>query len=320
MLELLRRHAANPLSFLVNYGGPWEMYFAGGGGGGAPYLREGRAALLWADPLCAEGDLQRLLSAFSREMRGRQLAVGLLAVREATARAALGLGYSVLKIGEEPWFDLERWRRPRGNRGKKLRWCLNRARRAGLHVTPYRPRTERDAATEREVMGVLDRWERSLRRPVATSFLAASPLSAAEEKLIFCARRGGELVGFLACSPIYGEHGWYLEDLVRAPDAPMGTTELLVVEALAALAAQGARHAVLGLVPLRNPRDQLDRRARWLGPVLSLAIHSFDRRYGFKAMERYASKFAPSEWRARYVAFLPALPRPSVVRAAVRTL
>src|SRR5262249_38177824 len=113
---------------------------------------------------------------------------------------------------------------------------------------------------------------------------------------------------------------WYLEDLVRVPGAVNGASELLVGEALRRLAADGAAGAAFALAPMRGVESQLDSRARWLGRVLALTIRGFDRRYGFRAIARYEARFAPTEWRPRYVAFLPALPRPAVVRAAARCL
>ena len=74
------------------------------------------------------------------------------------------------------------------------------------------------------------------------------------------------------------------------------------------------------LVPLRKPSEQLDPRARWIALLIASAVRSFDRRYGFRRLERYESKFRPSSWEPRYLAFLPALPRPVVVRAALRML
>jgi lysylphosphatidylglycerol synthetase-like protein (DUF2156 family) len=96
-----------------------------------------------------------------------------------------------------------------------------------------------------------------------------------------------------------------------------GATELLVAEALRRL---DGRSAAFALAPMRGLDRQLDRRARWLGHALALTIRGFDRRYGFRAIARYEGRFLPTEWRPRYVAFLPALPRPAVVRAAVRYL
>jgi len=314
LLDLVRAHATNPLSFLVHYGAAWEAFLTDAGG--APLLIDGRVVLMWADPL---GDARDVLRAFTVRMRRDRKAVALIAVARETAIVARSLGYSVLKVGEEPWFDLAAWVRPSGDRGKRLRWCVNRAQREDVAVEEYDVGA-RDEGVEQEIGVVLERWELSLRRPVVTTFLAASPLSAIDQKRIFCARVGRRLVGFLACSPVYARGGWYLEDLVRAPDAPMGTTELLVVQALRALGESGGGSAALGIVPLRNPRDQLDARARWLSIAIHSAVRAFDRRYSFRSLDRYETKFAPSSWEPRYVAFLPALPRPHVIRAAIRTL
>ena len=76
----------------------------------------------------------RSSAVFDRAMRAERRGVCLVAISGATARAALGAGFSVLKIGEEPWFDLSRWAQPRGDRGKKLRWLLNHAAEAGVEV------------------------------------------------------------------------------------------------------------------------------------------------------------------------------------------
>ena len=96
-----------------------------------------------------------------------------------------------------------------------------------------------------------------------------------------------------------------------------GATELLVAEALERLE---GRSAAFALAPMRGLDRQLDPRARRLGHLFALTIRGFDRRYGFRAIARYEARFLPTEWRPRYVAFMPALPRPAVVRAAVRYL
>src|SRR6185503_13364685 len=72
-----------------------------------------------------------------------------------------------------------------------------------------------------------------------------------ERKKYFTARDpNGRLVGFLAASPIPARAGWYLEDVLRAKEAPNGTADLLVVEALQLLKADGAKLATLGTAPM----------------------------------------------------------------------
>jgi len=65
------------------------------GDGAIPYFEAKRAVVAWSDPLCPEEALPEILGRFIREV-GRR--VCLVAVNEATTRAALAAGFSALKI------------------------------------------------------------------------------------------------------------------------------------------------------------------------------------------------------------------------------
>ena len=315
MLDLLRLHGRSPLSFLVRYDAPWQAFVAPEGA--VCYLTARGAAIVWSDPLCAPADTEALLRRFSQAMRAARRGICLLAVDEVTANATLACGFSALKVGEEPWFELESWRSPAGNRGKNLRWCVNHARRAGVVVVEA---DRNDPALARELRDLLGKWEAVVGRPVTRSVLRPTPLDELEEKRIFVAHRDRRLEAFAACSPIYARGGWYLEDLFRAPGAVNGASELLVVETLAGLRDAGARSAALGIAPFRGSDEQLDRRARWIGRTLTFAFRYLDRRYGFASLAGYEAKYEPTTWAPRYIAFSPPWPRPRVVRAAVRFL
>jgi phosphatidylglycerol lysyltransferase len=317
-LEKLDLFGTGPLSFLLRYEAPWRIFSLDKGV--VCYLESPRAAVVWTDPLCAKSDLSALLGAFGQAMRAERRSVCLLAVSEQTAQAALEIGFSALKIGEEPWFDLTRWCAPRGNRGKKYRWATNHARRLGVEIEEYRPGEKRDIKIENEVLDVLARWRATLERPESNSFMRSAPFEQPTFKRVFLARRDGNAEAALACAYLPAVNDWYLEDAFRAPDAVNGTTELTISEALARLQADGAAGAAFAMAPMRGVDEQLDRRARWIGHILALAIHRVDHHYGFGAMARYEARFEPSEWRPCYLAFLPALPRPAVIRAVLRAL
>ncbi|MGA9762727.1 MAG: phosphatidylglycerol lysyltransferase domain-containing protein [Gaiellaceae bacterium] len=317
-LAELDRFGSEPLSFLLRYDAPWRTFSLGEGV--VCYLESPHAAVVWTDPLCTEAELPVLLGAFGQAMRAEHRAVCLLAVSEQAARAAIEIGFSALKIGEEPWFDFSSWQTPRGNRGKKYRWAANHARRMGVEIEDYRPGETRDAKFERDVLDVLARWRAALKRPETDSFLRASPFEQAALKRVFLARRAGRAEAALACAYLPAINGWYLEDSFRAPDAVNGATELLISTALTRLQADGAAGAAFALAPMRGFEDQLDRRARLIGHMVAGAIERLDNRYGFGAIARYEARFDPSEWRPRYLAFLPALPRPAAIRAALRVL
>jgi phosphatidylglycerol lysyltransferase len=307
-----------PLSFLLRYDAPWQTFSLGEGV--VCYLESRRAAVVWTDPLCAEAELPELLAAFGRAMRSERRSVCLMAISERTARAALANGYSALKIGEEPWFDLTSWRTPRGNRGKKYRWAVNHARRMGVEIEEYRPGETRDISFENEVLDVLSRWRAALKRPESNSFLRSAPFEQAALKRVFLARRDGTAEAALACAYLPALNSWYLEDSFRAPGAANGATELLISTALTRLREDGAAGAAFAMAPMRGVGEQLDPRARLIGRIVARAIRRVDHRYGFGAIARYEARFEPSEWRPCFLAFLPALPRPSAVRAALRAL
>lgn len=308
MLDLLEQHGSLPESVCLRYDAPWRFFFPSGVEGAAAYIESHGVALVWCDPLCAPDDQRRALSELTLELRRQGLRISLLIVSEFVAKAAFEDGYAVLKIGEQPIFDLGRWTPPRGDRGKHLRWCLNSAARAGLTASA----TLEDGA---QLLEVVAEWESGLARPVSRSFLRADPLAAREHKRIVAARHGTRIEAFLSCAPVNGGRGWFLEDLVRRPGAPTGATELAVVEALAQLADGGAEWAALDIAPLRGSAEQLDARARWLFRAARPALAYFDARYHFRARSQYASKFAPSEWRPRYVALFPPQPTIGLIRA-----
>lgn len=310
MLDLVERRGTSPLSFLLRYEASWQAHFLGDAA--VCYLEAPRAAVAWSDPLCDEAVLKEVVVDFDRAMRAQKRGVCLVAIGEACARAALESGFSVLKVGEEPWFDLATWEPPRGDRGKKLRWLVNHARQGGVEVT--------EEAAPDEVEAVVERWRASLGRPESNSFMRTAPLESPALKRLFVARRAGKPEAVLACAYLPANGSWYFEDLVRVPDALNGATELLVATALDRLRDSGAPGAAFALAPMRGIREQVDPRARWLGWVLAAAIRGIDRRYGLRAIARYEARFAPTEWRPRYIAFRPALPRPAVVRAAMRAL
>ena len=318
VLEAFDRHGVSPLSFLLHYAAPWRAFVTEGGV--VPYREAPRAAVVWSDPLCAPADAGAALGAFAAAMRVECRGVCAIAVSEETARAAMAAGYSAFKIGEQPRFDLPTWRQPRGNRGKKLRWAVNHARAAGVEIEEYRLADARDDRLDAEIAAVVAGWRAGLGRPEPQSFMRTEPFEAAERKRLFVARRHGSAEAFLACAHLPAGDAWYLEDVVRIPDSVNGATELLVVEALRRFAEEGAAAASFALAPMRRVDKQLDRRSAWLGRILSVAIRGFDRRYGFRAIARYEERFEPSEWLPRYIVFRPALPRPAVIRAAVRYL
>src|SRR5207342_1976360 len=92
MLDLVERQGTSPLSFLLRYDAPWRAHFLGDAA--VCYLEAPRAAVAWSDPLCDESVLPEVVADFDRAMRAQKRGVCLVAIGEASARAAFGNGFS----------------------------------------------------------------------------------------------------------------------------------------------------------------------------------------------------------------------------------
>ncbi|HVS82986.1 MAG TPA: phosphatidylglycerol lysyltransferase domain-containing protein, partial [Pyrinomonadaceae bacterium] len=102
-------------------------------------------------------------------------------------------------------------------------------------------------------------------------------------------------------SPIPARKAWYLEDVLREPDAPHGTSTLLVTEALARLKAEGALLATLGTSPLATcGPDDIATEHRVIARTLDAASRRLGGFYNFEGLRRFKAKFVPSWWESEY--------------------
>ena len=123
------------------------------------------------------------------------------------------------------------------------------------------------------------------------------PFVWAEERQLFVAFReqeaGAEVVGFASVVPVYARQGWFIENLIRAPRAPNGTTELLVDAAMRAATELGSSYVTLGLSPLTGD----------VGSSLHLARRYGSSLYDFGGLRSFKAKFRPREWSPIYLSY-----------------
>jgi phosphatidylglycerol lysyltransferase len=265
------------------------------------YGEFGRVWLVAGDPLAPledMGELARLFAAFAKR---KNRVVAFVPASAEFARLITPNDFTVVKVGASPYFDLKAWN-PRGDCAKKLRAGVNQARRAGVEVEMISESP--DESLKKETAQLCISWLSSRRS--ATTFgwlMALDPFLHSEYKKYFAARVNGKLVGFLAASPIPARKTWYLEDVLREPDAPQGTATLLVVEALSKLKAEGVTLATLGTSPFATdgPNDVLGVEHRALERTLRLASQRLKAFYNFEGLRRFKGKFVPSWWESEYV-------------------
>ncbi len=265
------------------------------------YSEFGRVWLAAGDPLAADEDMCELARRFIAAAHKRGRVAAFMPVTARFARAATQLNLGALKVGAAPYFDLKTWA-PRGDRAKKMRAGLNQAHRAGLTFGVIdQVRQEFKQETEE----LCRRWLATRRTATGFGWLfLLDPFQHTELKRFFAARdAAGQLIGLLAASPIPARDGWYLEDVLRHPKAPAGTTDLLVVEALKHLATTGATMATLGTSPLtkEGADDVPPGDFPHIEHALRVAARRLTRFYNFDGLRRFKAKFVPTWWESEYV-------------------
>jgi pimeloyl-ACP methyl ester carboxylesterase len=260
----------------------------------------GKVWLVSGDPLASEENQATVANHFLRAASAQGRSVAFIPATERFAKHSSRLGLRAVKIGSAPYFDLTTWA-PRGDRAKKVRAGVNQARRAGVEVTQV---INIDEKLIRETVCLCKSWLTTRRSPIKFEWLFSVDLfQHRSRKKYFTARDPtGRLVGFLAASPIPARDGWYLEDVLRLPEAPNGTVDLLVVEVLKSLKRDGAKLATLGTAPMamEGSVDSVQYSSK-LSKVARLVANVFAVFYNSDGVRRFKAKFAPSWWESEYI-------------------
>ncbi len=313
--KIVQTYGYEHQSFLSLYDGG-DVWFLAEPDAAVVYRRLGRVALVTAAPLAAREHWAQATQAFLQFCAEQKLDCVMLPVSSEFAAVAQTCGMGILGVGTSGYFRLADWK-PAGDRAKKVRAGVNQARGAGVTVKPFSVKDDLNAPIQAEIEQLCQEWLNSREVDALGWLLELNPFKLAEQKRYFLARNtAGQLLGMLTCSPFAARRGWYLEDLLRQPDAPRGVSELLVVEALKHLAAEGAELATLATAPLAGvkPEGQFNGLARLLQWVYEHG-ESF---YHFKQLHRFKAKFAPSFVDTDYVAIWPPRVRLRMLSAALK--
>ena len=287
--------------------------------GAVIYGEFGRVWLAAGDPLASFEDRAELARQFAADAKKKNRVVAFVPVTSEFAALMAPNDFAAIKVGAAPYFDLPNWN-PRGECAKKLRAGVNQARRDGVEIGEV-PAIDQKLRTEAAQLCLS--WLGSRRS--ATTFgwlIALDPFLHFEHKRYFTARVDGKLVGFLAASPIPLRKGWYLEDVIREPNAPGGMTTLLVAETLKRLKDEGAILATLGTAPLADDgADDVPTENRRVARALDIASSKLGGFYNFAGLRQFKGKFVPSWWESEYALHQRgvAIP-PRVGHAIVRAL
>jgi phosphatidylglycerol lysyltransferase len=292
-LEAVRRYGYNVTSFQVLEPG-FQYWFPAAGEGCVAYVDTGSAWVAAGAPLGPVPQLDELAREFVADAARSGKRACFFATEERFGRAGEAAGLRALCIGQQPIWDPRRWADSLRS-SRSLREQLRRARAKGVVIRQLEPEELADpqARVRLQVERLFAAWLDARQMAPMGFLVQLHAFSHFEERRCFVALAGDRLIGFLGMVPVYGRAGWFIEDFLREPGAPNGTSELLIDSAMATAAREGAAFVTLGLAPLAGPvRPTL----RWLAR-LSSALYDFEGLRAFKA------KLQPERWDPVFLSF-----------------
>ncbi len=289
MRALVLRHGRQATAWQVLE--PGYRYWFDGDDAAVAYVDTGGAWVAAGEPFAPPERLGEVARAFARDAAQ----VGRRVSWFATGADLAGSGaVDTLRVGEQPSWRPADWAQTlRGARS--LREQLRRARAKGVAVRAVDPSAVADPGHPlRARMDALSRRWLASRAMAPMGFMVqVDPLAQAGDRRLLVAELDGALVGLLSALPVPGRGGWFVEHLLRSPDAPNGTTEALFDALQRALAEADVPYLTLGLAPLSGD----------VGPWLGRARRWGRSLYDFDGVRAFKAKLRPCAWEPIDVAF-----------------
>lgn len=318
VLELLKKHGAHATSFQILEDG-YDYWIDDGLEAVVAYVKSGRWRVAAGPPVAAPESRVDAAEAFVAAARVKGERALFFSADEDFLNALKGqnqLRFDAVPIGSQPEWDPQDYHY-NGPERRSLRSQVRRAQRKGVSVrrVGVEELLDEEGDTRRGIQSVVAEWLASRKMSVMRFMVDVELFDALEERRIYVGEADGEVVGVLGAIPVYQKNGWFFEDVLRVADAPNGTAELLIHEAMLDVAADGARYATLGLSPLSDIRRESDHKV--IRSMLRTAYQRSDLLYPFEGIHRFKQRFRPDRWAPQY---LVACPPRAGLRALYRVL
>ncbi len=302
--ELAARCAASP-----RYNGylslePGLTYIATGAGGLISCAQSGRSAFAVGGVHGEGRDYEDVVREFVRRAQAARVRRALLfPVASDEVDRLNTLGFRSIQTGAEAVVSTAEFTLA-GRAFADLRQMRNRAaRRHGVSVVEVHPDAHRAV--------LLEIWREWLaHRPAQhqmTLLIGSPSLDHPDDRRYFAAFDGdGAMVAFATMTPGFGGAAGGVDVMARRADAPAGTMDLLLSEAILALKADGVARVSLGACPMYSTHRPERAMARHLQLVFTTLYRSQlgNRVFGFQSLPAFKGKFAPS-WHPTYLAAWP---------------
>lgn len=208
------------------------------------YRAEGKCAVVFGDPLCAQNDRFALTHAFHDYCKKNNMRVVYTAVSDQFRQWAMqGLCKAAMQMGHEMILDpLQDPRHMSGPQANLLRRKIKKSIFDGIYVHEY---MDYDAHIEYEMNQVAHAWLAHRKGPQI--YYAQTNLFADKTtKRWFYAQQADAIVGVIVISHINAQKGWVINNLMKHPEAADYVSDYMVICAMDTLRGQGCRYVSTG--------------------------------------------------------------------------
>ena len=292
VLDLVRRHGWNSTAFQTLEHG-YSYFFHGDACVAYVETARARARVVAGAPIAASDVITATTRAFVDDTVAAGKRCSFVATEERFV-AATAEFLRAVPIGEQPVWDPRTWPERLKSR-KSLREQLRRARAKGVKIRELAAAELASGPTREAIAGIAQRWLDGRDMAPMEFLVRMEPFTVPSDRRCFVAERDGAIVGFAAVIPVPARGGWFIEDLVREPDAPNGTIESLVDAVMRWAAEAGCEWLTLGLAPLAGDVSGLLRFARRRTSFF----------YDFEGLHAFKAKLGPNDWAPIHLSFPP---------------
>ena len=216
-----------------------------------------------------------------------------------------GVGFQTAMVGSEAMLDPRTFQLA-GPRTADLRQMVNR----GTQRHDLRVREVHDTAERWELMPIYERWLKA--RPVRhrMRLLIGTPAfeRSLERRYFAVGSPQGEPCAFVTLTPGWSGRGYGLDVMARAPDAPAGAMEVLILGVIRQLGLEGISRLSLGACPMAFTAEQPENEP-WLYNRVFRWLHSSslgNQLFPFRSLTQFKAKFDPA-WEPVFFAAWPRL-------------
>lgn len=266
------------------------------------YAQFNKVAIAAGEPICPYESLESAIAEFIDFSQKSFLKPLFFEVTERVAPVLHKQGFRLLKLGEEPFLELDKFTL-KGNKMANVRSSGKTAAKRGVTVREYDPTAAETVLINPQLEAIADAWLKTRGLSELSFTLGTLSLEQPRERRYFIAEHENKVVAFLTYTPIHARQGVYLDLMRRAEQTPTGTMDLLLSESFRLLKESGVKLVTMGMSPLANVQDSQIEQSQDLARLLhQFAVHG-KAFYHFQQMHDFKRKFCPHFWESKYLAY-----------------